>query len=88
MGVCLNLRCLERDRDEHPPRVEVKVSDNPRRDAREINWILKCNCRIYSRERASSMEEEIWALKKERWVLKEERWASDGFGSRRDGIQG
>jgi hypothetical protein len=34
------------------------------------------------------MEEEIWALKKERWVLKEERWASDGFGSRRDGIQG
>jgi hypothetical protein len=34
------------------------------------------------------MEEEKWALKKERWVLKEERWASDGFGSRRDGIQG
>jgi hypothetical protein len=34
------------------------------------------------------MEEEKWALKKERWVLKQERWASDGFGSRRDGIQG
>jgi hypothetical protein len=34
------------------------------------------------------MEEEKWALKDERWVLKDERWASDGFGSRRDGIQG
>jgi hypothetical protein len=34
------------------------------------------------------MEEEKWALKKERWVLKQERWASDGFGSRRDRIQG
>jgi hypothetical protein len=35
-----------------------------------------------------ALKKERWALKKERWVLKEERWASDGFGSRRDGIQG
>jgi hypothetical protein len=35
-----------------------------------------------------ALTKERWALKKERWVLKEERWASDGFGSRRDGIQG